>query len=170
MLKVSREDYRGFVSVDVPQVFKYVSHVGMCPATTGTHSHRLISSRSDDKMAAVVWRRVHDSSSRWGSLHRLCQCRSPSSAAYPFPQDRRLTCSSLPPSFPPFSSCSDKTCATLSDILRMIPDRTIRERQMAGMLRHLRATPGRDYFEMKITPGLSWISNARCAHRENRER
>lgn len=47
-----------------------------------------------------------------------------------------------------------KRGATLRDILRMIPTERP-ARQMAGMLRHLRATPGQDYFEMKTAPRAS---------------
>lgn len=57
----------------------------------------------------------------------------------------------VPSSLPP---CSDETCHPTRHIA-YDPERP--GRQMAGMLRHLRATPGQDYFEMKTVPRAFWI-------------
>lgn len=121
----------------------------LCTSDTVRYSRQyiIVAERQD---GTRVWRGVHDSSSG-EAVHRLCQCRSPSSAAYPFPRAR------LEPSFNrPSPRSSDKTCHPPRHIA-YDPDRTARKtngRDAKTSSSH----SGQDYFEMKTAP---WLPESR---------
>lgn len=128
-----------------------------CTSDTVRYSCRYIpvAGRQD---GTRVWRRVHDSSGG-ETVHRLCQCRSPSSAAYPFPY--------LYPSLnhPP---CSDKTCRHPRHIA-YDPDRTAGKTNGRDA-KTSSSYSGQDYFEMKTAPGFASSGSSAAPHSEGRKR